>query len=284
MKKHTELRKKASVRSTRRNGRKSTAPHKSRPMHGVPPGDNSSRDFGKFYGVQACLAIFKHRKGDIRRVFFVPELDASFREVAQWCERARVPYKVASSDELARVAATEHHEGVCFEARRHRRTSLAEVFKKKTPVSSRCIVVLEGVENPHNIGAIIRTLCFFGVTALVVVSSQGGVLSGAACRVAEGGAEVLPVVVEDDAVKVVTRLREEGFEIVATTPHKATSVYAKEWRRDVAILFGSEGSGLSTKLLELADERIVVPRVGPLESLNVGAAVASILTEVKRIR
>jgi TrmH RNA methyltransferase len=144
------------------------------------------------------------------------------------------------------------------------------------------VLVLEGVENPHNVGAIIRTACFFGVSAVILVSSQTGALSGAACRVAEGGAEVVPVVVTSDTALVVSKLRGDGFELVATTPHQARSVYSKEWPKSVALLFGAEGAGLSGELLEAADERVVIPRVGPLESLNVGAAVSSILTEVRR--
>ena len=241
-----------------------------------------SKDLGKFYGVQACLAIFKCRRGDIQRVFIIPELREQFAEVFSWCKEKGLLCKVGSQEELSRVAGTEHHEGVCFEARKHPRSSIEAVIKSKSDRAARCVVVLEGVENPHNIGAIIRTLCFFGATALIVISPQTSVLSGAACRVAEGGAELLPVILAHNAVETVSRLRTAGFEIIATTPHQAQSVYNKKWSRDVAILFGSEGSGLSEELLGIADERLVVPRIGPLESLNVGAAVASILTEVRR--
>jgi TrmH RNA methyltransferase len=157
------------------------------------------------------------------------------------------------------------------------------VLKKLSKLPARCVLVLEGVENPHNVGAIIRTACFFGVNAVVLISSQTSALSGAACRVAEGGAEVVPIVVTSDTTLIVSRLREEGFQLVATTPHQARSVYAKEWPKSVALLFGSEGTGLSQELLEGAHERVAIPRVGPLESLNVGAAVSSILTEVRRV-
>ncbi len=213
----------------------------------------------------------------------VPELEDRFSEVARWCRQQRIPYKVGGGVELSRVAGTEHHEGVCFEALRHRGISLDVVLKKLSKLPARCVLVLEGVENPHNVGAIIRTACFFGVNAVVLISSQTSALSGAACRVAEGGAEVVPIVVTSDTTLIVSRLREEGFQLVATTPHQARSVYAKEWPKSVALLFGSEGTGLSQELLEGAHERVAIPRVGPLESLNVGAAVSSILTEVRRV-
>ncbi len=242
----------------------------------------SGKDNTKFYGIQACLAIFQRRRHDIKRVFVSPEVESRFEDVSRWCSQQRIPFKVAGSDELSRVAGTEHHEGVCVEALRLRGASLDVVLKKLDKLPSRCVLVLEGVENPHNVGAIIRTACFFGVNAIILISSQSSALSGATCRVAEGGAEVVPVVIAKDASQIVSKLRAEGFELVATTPHQARSVYAKEWPKRVALLFGSEGVGLSQELLASAHDRVVIPRVGSLESLNVGAAVAAILTEVRR--
>jgi TrmH RNA methyltransferase len=243
---------------------------------------NRGKDTAKFYGIQACLGIFKHRRQDIQRVFVDPQVRSRFLEVERWCAKQRIPFKAVEVDELSRVAGTDHHEGVCFEAMRHRGDSFEAVLKKLSKLPSRCILVLEGVENPHNVGAIIRTACFFGVDAIVLISVQSVALSGAACRVAEGGAEVVPVVIANNVNVVVSTLRAEGFELVATTPHQASSVYSKTWPANVALLFGSEGSGLSPELLKAAHERVVIPRVGALESLNVGAAVASILTELRR--
>lgn len=240
------------------------------------------KDTAKFYGIQACLAIFQHRRQDIQRVFVGPEIKSRFLEVERWCIKQHIPFKAVEVGELSRVAGTDHHEGVCFEAIRHRGVSFEAVLKKMSKLTSRCVLVLEGVENPHNVGAIIRTACFFGVDAIVLISTQSVTLSGAACRVAEGGAELVPVVITNDVNVVVSTLRAEGFELVATTPHQASSVYSKTWPADVALLFGSEGSGLSPELLKAAHERVVIPRVGSLESLNVGAAVASTLTELRR--
>jgi TrmH family RNA methyltransferase len=90
------------------------------------------------------------------------------------------------------------------------------------------------------------------------------------------------VVIVKEASQVVSKLRAAGFELIATTPHQASSVYAQKWPKRVALLFGAEGPGLSRELLDAAHEKVVIPRIGSLESLNVGAAVAAILTEVRR--
>lgn len=243
---------------------------------------NRRKELTKFYGVQACLAIFERRRHDIARVFVAPELEDAFREVSRWCRQQRIPFKVGDYAELSKVAGTEHHEGACIEAKPRECVSLESVLKKSRDFSNRIVLVLEGVDNPHNIGAILRTACFFGATSVVIASDRVATLSGATCRVAEGAAEIVPVVISPDVTGIIKTLRAEGFQIVATTPHEAQSVYGKRWPKHVAILFGSEGTGLTKDLIEAADERVVVPRIGALESLNVGAAVSSVLTEARR--
>lgn len=236
----------------------------------------------KFYGVQACLAIFEHRRADIRRVFVLDESLDRFRHVDRWCERRGVPLKVVEFEELSTVAGTDHHEGVCFEAKPLTLSTPGQIITRLTDLQRGCVVILEGVENPHNVGAILRTSCFFGVTAVIIRSAQMNSLSGAACRVAEGAAEFLPIAIVKEYGNLFNVLKARGYSIVATTPHEARSVYSVKWANKTAILFGAEGEGLSPEVMELADTRVVIPRLGQMESLNVGTAVASVLTEARR--
>jgi TrmH RNA methyltransferase len=247
--------------------------------------DRRSREVTtKFYGIQACRAIFRERRNEIRRVFVNQEQSTAFHEVLEWSKRRGIPHKVVESDELSRIAATEHHEGVCCEAKPLQPFSVSKLLSRLDAAPKSCVLVLEGVENPHNVGAILRTGCFFGVSAVVLISQQVSTLSGATCRVAEGAAESLPVSIVRAGDEVLAALRKRGYTLVATTPHQARSLYSVRWPSKVALLFGAEGCGLSEATLASADERVVIPRAGPVESLNVGAAVASVLTEVARAR
>jgi len=236
----------------------------------------------KFYGVQACRAIFRNRRNDIARVFILAEVAPLFGDLIEWSRRRGIPHKIVEYDELSRVAATEHHEGVCCEASSLEPLPLAKFMSLIESKSNRCVLVLEGVENPHNVGAIVRTGCFFGVAGVALISRQLVSLSGAMCRVAEGALEDLAVTIVPDSGELLEALSKRGYTLVATTPHRARSVYAVNWPEKIALLFGAEGAGLSDELMQVAAERVVIPRVGKVESLNVGAAVASVLTEVQR--
>jgi TrmH RNA methyltransferase len=232
--------------------------------------------------VQCCLAIFEHRRADIKRIFVTPEREEAFDHVLEWAERKRIPFKIAEYDELARVAATEHHEGVMIEARPLKLLAPGELVRKLTDLQRGLILLMEGVENPHNVGAILRTACFFGVNGVILQSQNVNSLSGAACRIAEGAAEHLPIAFTKDYEATFNALKNRGWSFVATTPHEARSMYSVKWANKVVLMFGAEGTGLSPAALESADVRVVVPRIGALESLNVSAAVASVLTEARR--
>lgn len=236
----------------------------------------------KYYGVRCCLAIFASRPDDIKRIFVTPEREELFAEMLEWAERKRVPFKVAAFDEVARVAMTEHHEGVMIEARPLQHLTPAALVRKVSDLQRGALLLMEGVENPHNVGAILRTACFFGVNGVILQSKNVSALSGAACRIAEGAAESIPIAFTADYGPTFRALKERGFSFVATTPHEARSIYSVKWPNKIVLMFGAEGGGLSQAALESADLRVVVPRVGPVESMNVGAAVASVLTEARR--
>ena len=132
----------------------------------------------KYYGVQCCLAIFEHRRTDIKRIFVTPEREEAFDHVLEWAERKRVPFKIAEYDEIARVAATEHHEGVMIEARPLKLLAPGDLVRKVTDLQRGVILLMEGVENPHNVGAIVRTAAAFGVNAIITTERHSPALGG----------------------------------------------------------------------------------------------------------
>jgi TrmH RNA methyltransferase len=228
------------------------------------------------------LALYEARRPDIKRIFVSPDLEETFDHVLNWADRKNIPWRIVEDDELSRVAATEHHEGVMIEAKPLEVYSPAQLVRKVSDMQRCALLLLEGVENPHNIGAILRTACFFGVQGVILQSQNVAALSGAACRIAEGAAEHLPIAFTKDNGPVFKALKEQGYTFVATTPHEARSVYSVKWPNKIVLMFGAEGSGLSEAALASADTRVVIPRIGPLESLNVSAAVSAVLTEARR--
>ncbi len=239
-------------------------------------------DLTKFFGVQECLSLFDVRKQDMRRILVLEEQVERFKSVLRWCGKRGLTAKTVSFDELSRFAGSEHHEGVCIEACPLPLTPMGEMLRKLADPHRAVVLLLEGVENPHNVGAILRTACFFGVVGVVIQSQFMNSLSGSACRIAEGAAERMMISITKDYAKAFGSLKASGFSFFATTPHQARSIYSVKWPDKAVVMFGAEGSGLSREALAAADTNISIPRLGQMESLNVGASVSAVLAEARR--
>src|SRR5690606_5882406 len=133
----------------------------------------------------------------------------------KWCVANRVGYRVVGEGDLNKLAATTHHEGVVVDVLKREPLSLAAWLSavEEGPVLA---LWLDGVGNPHNFGAILRTAAHFGVGAILLPKDGSLSLSGAAARVAEGGAEAVPFVRLGRTGNALAQLRGDGFQLAAT--------------------------------------------------------------------
>ncbi len=243
---------------------------------------NDDREI-RLFGLNACLAAFAHRPDDLRKVYLSEERIPALQPVLAWCVQQRLGYRVVESADLDKLTQTQHHEGVCFDMLRRPPLQLAVLLNAlPNPPQPAALIVFDGVGNPHNFGAVLRSAAHFGVNGLILPSNSRLALSGAACRVAEGGAEAVPVaqaVNDDDMIAV---LRREGFCIAATVAHSGNALYQTQLPARLALLFGAEGSGLSERKIQAADLRLTIPGTGAVESLNIAASAAVVLGEYYR--
>ncbi len=214
----------------------------------------------------------------MRKVWLAEARVADFREALAWCARQRIGYRIVGDDELARLAASQHHEGIVLDLRERAPPALAAWLRGLPASGPLQALWLHGVGNPHNLGAILRSAAHFGAAA-VIAGAGSARLSGAACRVAEGAAESVPFVLGADPADDFQRLRAAGFRLVATSSHADPSLHAAELPPRVAWLIGAESEGLDARLQAAADARVAIAGTGAVESLNVSAAVAVLLAE-----
>ncbi|MBI1944169.1 MAG: rRNA methyltransferase [Deltaproteobacteria bacterium] len=237
----------------------------------------------KVAGANACRALWTKRPDDVRRVYVTEEQVAAFADVLKECARRRIAYHVKASADLDQVAETVHHDGVLMLARLlpPKRPADVVAWATRTPGPA-ALVLLEDVKNPHNLGAILRVCAHFGVPFLLAAGDTPA-LSPAAMRTAEGGAEHCAVVPCGSGLELLETLRALGFSVVATSSHTDAALSHALPPRAV-VLFGSEGAGLSRRLLERADLAVKIPGSGALESLNVACASSVVLWELWRRR
>ncbi len=236
----------------------------------------------KVCGRNAVRALVDRRPGDVQRVYLLASLAREFGPLLKRCAARRLPYRFVEEEELARVAESLHHEGICVVAKPPPVRPLPE-FLAAVGEGPAVVAVLHGIGNPHNLGAILRVAAHFGVAG-VLLAGRGAGLSTAACRMAEGGAEAVPLGVLGDDAGQYAALRGAGFTVFATAVRQAASLYATEVPPRVAVVFGPEAEGLPEAILGAADVRVTVPGSGAVESLNVSCAAAAVLGEISRRR
>ena len=134
------------------------------------------------------------------------------------------------------------------------------------------IVALDHVGNPHNAGAILRTAAFFGAHGLVLGSSEREALTPAALRVAEGGAEFVPVVHSADLVAALETLRAQGLGIIGADSKARMPLAALKWPKRCVLVLGHERDGLSPAVRKCCDAGIHIAGSGAIDSLNVSVA------------
>jgi len=237
----------------------------------------------RLYGLNACLAAFARRPEALRKVYLTEARIPALKNVLAWCVKHRLGYRVVEEADLDKLTASKHHEGVCFDLLRTPPLSLDALLTDlpKVPAPS-LLMWLDGVGNPHNLGALLRSAAHFGAGGVIVPAGQGLDVSGAAARVAEGAAEIVPFAQASSAADALAALRRQGYAIAATVPRDGTSLYATNLPARLVLVFGAEGQGMSTQMIAAADLRLTIPGSAAIESLNVAASVAVVLGEYWR--
>ncbi len=230
----------------------------------------------RVYGENACQALFASRPDSIVRAWFVQSVTPRFREALRWMAANRKAYHVVEDDELAKASGTEHHGGVCFLIKKRQGLD-AETYLQTSPATD-CVLALENVGNPHNLGGIMRSCAHFGINGLLV-QDPAQLESGAAVRTAEGGAEHVKAINADNFLDVLASFRKAGYTIVTTSSHKGTALGKAELPAKMVLVLGEESDGLSDSAWQQGDVNISIGGTGKVESLNVSVATGILLAE-----
>lgn len=230
----------------------------------------------RVYGENACQALFLNRPESIVRAWFEQEVTPRFREALRWMAANRKAYHVVDESELNKASGTEHHGGVCFLIKKRRGTTVSDWLEKKH--TQDCVLALENIGNPHNLGAIMRSCAHFGVQG-VLTAEPSMLESGAAVRTAEGGAEKVQAITSDFFSEELAEFRRAGYTIVTTSSHQGEPLSNSKLPAKMVLVIGQERTGISDSVLKQGDLRVSIDGTGHVESLNVSVAAGILLSE-----
>lgn len=233
----------------------------------------------KLYGINACRAFVARRREKVIRAYFSESVGRRhFAALMKWLAQQRLAYHLVTDAELERISGSGHHEGVCLLVRADPPRSADLWLDAHRRQQRGCVLALENVGNPHNLGAILRVAAHFGIGAVLVPDARS-LAGGAAVRTAEGGAEFVEVLDAPDFVSTVRAFRAAGWRVVTTSSHEGRDIYRTALPEKCLLLFGEESSGLSGAMLASGDLAVRIPGTGHVESLNVSVATGILVGE-----
>lgn len=211
--------------------------------------------------------------------------DARMQELVEIAQARSIKTEWRDQKELDRLSGSERHQGACLQIRSVGvlgEGALDDLLDSAT--TSPLLLVLDGVQDPHNLGACMRTADAAGVAAVIVPKDRAAGLSATVRKVASGAAESVPLIQVTNLARTLRWLKEREIWIVGTDDQAEHSIYRAKLTGPLAIVLGAEGTGLRRLTRESCDLLVSIPMRGIVESLNVSVATGVLLYEALRQR
>lgn len=232
-------------------------------------------------GLAAAYAVMRVRPQDVLNIAHARTARQELRELLREAARLRIAYRELADEDLNALADTVHHEGVCVLVRQRTDVSLSTLARAVEREG--LLLALDRVENPHNVGALLRSAAFFGARGLLISGAKTKrPLTPASVRVAEGGAEYVPVCALPALAPALAELRQDGVAIVGADAHRGESATNFRFPRRCVLVLGSERHGLSPELEAVCTDLVHIRGSEAVESLNVSVAAGILLALATR--
>ncbi|HEX4894838.1 MAG TPA: 23S rRNA (guanosine(2251)-2'-O)-methyltransferase RlmB [Solimonas sp.] len=235
---------------------------------------------GGFHAVLAALEDAHDKPFEI--LLADTRKDERARKVQQLAESLGVRWRLASRSELDLKAPELRHQGVL--AYVPEKAFDAEDALYRPAESHRLLLALDGVQDPHNLGACLRTAEAVGVDAVIIPKDRSASLSAVARKSAAGSAERVPLVAVTNLARSLDRLKELGYWVTGLAGEAQETLYQVDLTGPVVLVMGAEGEGLRRLTRDTCDRLVKIPMQGKAESLNVSVATAVCLYEAWRQR
>jgi len=236
------------------------------------------------YGINAVTEAVKARGRAFEWVGMAKERhDIRLQRLIEDCRRLSVPIRFVERTELDRMVGTAAHQGVVAVTSAKQYSDLDDVIEAKRRQYS-LVVVLDGVEDPHNLGAILRTADAAGADGVVLPERRAAGVTGTVTKVSAGASEHLPIAKVTNIARTVEELKGRNLWTVGLDERSPQTYFALDYKMDCALVLGAEGKGLHDLVKKKCDFLVSIPMLGKVPSLNVSVAAAVVLYEIVRQR
>lgn len=236
------------------------------------------------FGFHAVTARLRHEASSVEEIYIDAERhDRRMQELLRTAKVANVRIIQADDQRLSNMVGTRRHQGVVAKAGE---LSLARNLDELLDAidGPPLLLVLDGITDPHNLGACLRVADGAGAHAVIAPKDRAVGLNATAAKVASGAAETVPYITVTNLARTLRELKERDIWLIGTTDDAEKTIYEADFSGAAALVMGSEGEGMRRLTRESCDVLVSIPMFGSVESLNVSVASGVCLFEARRQR
>jgi len=236
------------------------------------------------FGFHAVTARLRHEASSVEEIYIDSERhDRRMQELQRAAKEAGVRVIPVDDQRLSNIVGTRRHQGVVAKAGE---LSLARNLDELLDAvdGPPMLLILDGVTDPHNLGACLRVADGAGAHAVIAPKDRAVGLNATAAKVASGAADTMPYITVTNLARTLRELKERDILLIGTTDDAEQSLYEADFSGPCALIMGSEGEGMRRLTRETCDVLVHIPMFGSVESLNVSVAAGVSLFEARRQR
>lgn len=237
------------------------------------------------YGINPVMEALRGKRRAFELFIVAHEKERRVEKIVTLAAERGVPVRRRERDDLVRLCGTQHHQGVALRMEAFAYTDLDEIvtiWRKSSEPG--LLLVLDSIQDPHNLGALVRSAACAGAHGVVIPRDRAAGVTATVEKASAGAVETIPVAQVTNLVQALQRLKDEGFWIYGTSDEASDSIYSQRMTGNIAIVIGSEGEGVRPLVRKSCDAMVSIPLKGGVNSLNASVAGGIVLFEIVRQR
>ena len=237
-----------------------------------------NKDINLIYGKNPVIEAINAKKA--LKVFLVHNFND--QKVINLIRDNKLPVVNISPNEMEKMCDGGVHQGLAAELKPYQTVSLEEIIIKANKKNKKIIVMLDNINDPHKLGAILRSADVFEAAGIVLPKHNSVSLNATVAKTSAGAINYVPVAVVNNLNQAIKTLKEEGYWVVSTDGSATIDYSSIKYDFPVVVVIGSEGKGVSPLVLKNSDYVVKIPQFGHVNSLNASVAAGILLAEVHK--
>lgn len=236
------------------------------------------KDINLVYGKNPVIEGINAKK--VLKVFLVTNFND--QKILNLIKENKINCVTVPPNEMERMSEGGVHQGVAAELKPYQTVSLEEIIFKARKKEKKIIVMLDNINDPHNLGAILRSADVFEASGIILPKHNSVSLNATVAKTSAGAINYVPVAVVNNLNQAIKTLKDEGYWVVSTDGSATISYSSIKYDFPVVVVIGSEGKGVSSLVLKNSDYVVKIPQFGHVNSLNASVAAGILLAEVHK--